>query len=157
VLAFSAEARYAGQVWQLTLPLPVARIPDAAALARVIERFHALHEQTYSVRAEDPVEFVEWNLVAIGQAEPPPAAEAVTTPHGTALPHRCRRAWLREAGDAVELPVFMAERTASGLRITGPALVQSRLTASLVPAGAEAWLTSRGSLMILLPDARQDP
>ncbi len=127
VLAFSAEARYAGQVWQLTLPLSVARIQDAAALAQVVERFHALHEQTYSVRAEDPVEFAEWNLVAIGLAEQPPAAEAVTAPHGTALPQRYRRAWLREAGGAVELPVFMAERTASGLCITGPALVQSRL------------------------------
>lgn len=150
-LSLTAEARYAGQVWQLTLRLPVRRIPDAAALADVVEAFHALHERTYSVRAADPVEFVEWNLVATGRVAPQHAAAAAVH-EGVATAQGTRRAWLREAGGEVELPLFIAEATPPGRRIAGPALVQGRLTATLVPPAAQAWMTSSGSLVIALDE-----
>jgi len=153
VLQFSAEARYAGQVWQLTLALPGPRI-DPGDLPGLIEAFHRLHEQHYSVRAaHDPIEMTEWNLIAIGRATPvkiqAPAAN-VGDPRLKPTPARHQPAFLKEAGGPINLPVFELEQLREGEAISGPALIQDRLTVTLVPVDATATITSHQSILIEL-------
>jgi N-methylhydantoinase A len=150
VLQFSAEARYAGQVWQLTLPLPHPRI-GAENLPDMVEAFHRLHEQHYSVRAvNDPVEITEWNLIAIGCAlapETPPAAAGGSAGR-IAQTQKRRSAFLKEAGGAVDLPIFDLESLRPGDIVAGPALIQDKLTVTLVPVEATAALTAHQSIFI---------
>lgn len=148
-LHLSAESRYAGQVWQLTLPLAQLRIADPGALAAVVESFHRLHETHYSVRsAGDAVEFTEWNVRAVGKMPGTtiPQLPAHTAPH---LP-RHRRAWFRETGQFVETPVHAAAQLPAGKTITGPALIEDRLTTIVVPPGTSAAVTTYGNVLITL-------
>ncbi len=146
-LRFTAEARYAGQVWQLTLRLPGDRIDGDAGLADTVERFHRLHEHHYAVRAADPVEFTEWNLMAIGHAETGTDQAARDASSGTA-PARTRRVFLKQAGGWTEIAVHDGASAEIGAIIAGPALVQTRLTVALIPPGCTGRMTARGGLMI---------
>jgi N-methylhydantoinase A len=150
VLEFSTEARYAGQVWQLSLPLPRTRITTAEDLADLTEAFHRLHEQFYSVRADnDAVEFTEWNLVAIGRADLPEVASHRKTLSGPATPRR-RKAFLKEAGGMLEIPVYTFDELPTEQLVEGPALIQDKLTVTLVPPRATACVTQYESVMINL-------
>ncbi len=149
-LQLTAEARYAGQVWQLTLKLPRHRIEGAAGLAAVVEAFHALHEHHYAVRANDPVEFTEWNLLAIGRL----AVETQTNagPAGTTTPGptRHRAVFLKDAGGMLDLPVHDLAALPPGTHLQGPALVESSLTVMLLPKGAAATIVADGGVLMQL-------
>src|SRR5262249_49190803 len=66
----SVDARYAGQSYELNVPI-ASRAVDAAAIGGIAEAFHARHAQTYGHdnRAE-PVQFVSLRLAAIGLIPP---------------------------------------------------------------------------------------
>jgi len=150
-LAFTAEARYTGQVWQLTLPLPEPHIADPQALAALLEAFHQLHEQHYSVRSpDDAVEITEWNVMAIGRAAPRPAPTTATATQAMPPP-RMRPAFLKEAGGAVTLPVYSLDALPIGPSIAGPCLIQDKLTVTLIPGETQARITGHRSIVIDLP------
>lgn len=151
-LRFSVEARYRGQVWQLTLPLAEPRIADAAALAAVLDDFHALHEKRYFVRsAGDPVEFVEWNVQAVGRLPSPPVvwpgngaknvSEALTAK---------RRAFLRECGGPVDISVYDGARLPAGGEVEGPAVIEMPLTALVLYPDTSARMSDAGNLLVTL-------
>src|SRR3989454_1002329 len=67
-VARSADARYVGQGYELTVPVPLGRL-DAAALARVRASFDDIYTARYGYANPDqPVEIVTWKLSAIGGA-----------------------------------------------------------------------------------------
>lgn len=145
-LHFTAEARYAGQVWQLTLPLPATRITPGDGLAELVEAFHQLHERHYTTRAGDPVEFTEWNVLTVGQvSEPGRDAIASATPDGAA---RQRRVFLKDAGGHIDIPVHAVTDLAVDQVVQGPALLESRLTVALVPKEWHAWRVGGGGVML---------
>lgn len=151
-LELTAEARYAGQVWQLTLPIQGLRIADAGQLAEVVETFHRLHEQHYSVRSPaDAVEITEWNLRAIGHL--PDTVIAETRASATPGEARTRRAWFRTAGGEIDAAVHSVARMATGTTVAGPALIEDRLTTIVVPPGATATRTRYGNILLELRGA----
>ncbi len=143
----TTEARYAGQVWQLTLKLPHARIADAAALAELVDAFHALHEQYYAVRADDPVEFTEWNLLATGHVAATQAGGTCRREVMAAYPRR-RSVFLKSAGGALDLAVHDLAALPPGTSLLGPVLLESSLTVILIPQDARATITEDGGVMI---------
>jgi N-methylhydantoinase A len=146
-LELTAEARYAGQVWQLTLPIKSLRIPDASALAEIVEDFHRLHEQHYSVRSpSDAVELTEWNVRAIGHLPDTAVPEIVEA--GDSIQPRHRRIWLRTAGGEVEAAAHDLTTLAVATPVAGPALIEDRLTTVVVPPGAVATRTRFGNVLI---------
>jgi N-methylhydantoinase A len=151
-LHFSVEARYAGQVWQLTLPLPRPQLRTKAELDALVEAFHQLHEQHYSVRSpEDPVEITEWNLVAVGRAEVRAAEELAGSASTLPMPRR-RPAFLLGEG-AIDLPVYHLDALPIGRPLPGPALIQDNLTVTLVPREASASITGHRAIVIDLASA----
>jgi len=153
VLEYSAEVRYAGQVWQLTLPLARAHFDGERDLAEMIESFHQKHEQLYSVRAEaDPIEITEWNLIAIGRSDAPAATflESSETASGAKDGSSLRKVYLKEAGGSVEIPVYAFGSIEPETPIAGPALIQDSLTVTLVPPRATAKVSKEQSIVISL-------
>ena len=61
---------------------------------------------------------------------------------------RVRRVFLKELGGYSEIPLFDGATLRTGSTISGPALVQTRLTVALVPPSCQAHVTARGGLMI---------
>ena len=148
-LELTAEARYVGQVWQLTMPIEGLRIEDDVALAKALKTFHRLHEQHYSIRSpNDAVELTEWNLRAIGHL-PDTTIPEISLSSGAARKSG-RTAWFRKLGGEVETDVHDASNLAPDRFVAGPALIEDPLTTIVVPPGARAKRTRYGNIMIEL-------
>ena len=64
----SVDARYVGQGYELTVPVPAGAL-DAAALARIRKAFDEIYAARYGyAQPNEPVEVVTWKLSAIGGA-----------------------------------------------------------------------------------------
>lgn len=148
-IRFSAETRYRGQVWQLTLNIQRSRIADEAALAEVVESFHRLHERLYFVRSGDPVEFTEWSALAVGRL--PDVEMAHGKPAGdarVAAEKGMRKAYMREIGGLKELPVFDSRGLVPGAVVSGPAMIDQPLTTIVLYPSTSATLSANGGVWI---------
>ncbi|MFN4155795.1 MAG: hydantoinase/oxoprolinase family protein [Paracoccaceae bacterium] len=151
-LKFSVEARYSGQVWQITLPFATTTL-DEANLADLVEKFHALHETYYAVRSSgERVEFTEWNLEAMGpttgeQVE----TESVLIPTAAAALIGTSRSEIRECGGQVDIPIYAGTQLLPGTTIPGPALVQEAVTVNFIPPGAIGRVTAQRGLLLNIP------
>lgn len=151
-LEFTVEARYAGQVWQLTLPLSRRRFETDADIAAVVEDFHKLHEHHYSVRAQtDPVEFTEWNLAAGGRTGTSSAGRAAASKRSDKTAATTQRVYLKDAG-SVDVPLLRADAMTVGQAVSGPALIQDNLTVILVPSDCRATITIHDNLLLEFDD-----
>jgi N-methylhydantoinase A len=149
-LTLTCEARYRGQVWQLTLPVPVMRISGLADLRALVESFHRLHEGVYAVRSQnDAVEITEWNLQAVGllaDVELPKVALDGRSLEQAAKPRRM--AYFREVADTVSVPVFDGRWMPPDAEIAGPAIVDEPLTTIVVPPAARIHMSVYGNYLI---------
>jgi N-methylhydantoinase A len=147
-LTFTAEARYQGQVWQLTLPLNSRRIDDAAALGAVVEEFHKLHEKRYFVRSPgEVVEFTEWNVMAVGHSLAINGTSLSAGRSPSAAAGR-RPMYFREFGGVTELPVISGAGLIPGQEIRGPAVIEEPLTTVVLYPHSRAHATALGNIWI---------
>ena len=144
---FVVEARYAGQVWELEVPVPRTTL-DPSALAALVEAFHAVHERVFSVRDDaSAVEFLAWRArltVHLEHRRPRPADPAGTAPP---RPFVVRPAYFPAVGE-VETPFFAGPSLAAGDRVAGPAVVAEPTTTVVLPPGAAATLSAHGCYLI---------
>jgi N-methylhydantoinase A len=147
---YFVEARYAYQVWDLSIPLEGEGIEDEQALQRLIDSFHDAHERIFAVREPgQKIEMSQWKgRVVVGTDKPPPAArreDAVVS----GQPPRRRIAFFPELGE-VEIPVHLGEQLAPGTSAAGPALVIEPETTIVVYPGWTAHVTELGNYRLRL-------
>lgn len=65
-----ADMRYKGQEHTVKVPLPSGKI-TTDKIPDINERFHTLHEHTYTFRLDSPVELVNYHLTAFGRVDKP--------------------------------------------------------------------------------------
>jgi N-methylhydantoinase A len=142
----SVDARYVGQGYELTVPVPSGRL-DAAALARVRASFDEIYAARYGyAQPAEPVEMVTWKVSAIGGAPRVTLAKAATSPGAGVVKGR-RRAYFPEAGGWIDCPVYDRYQLAAAMQIAGPAIVEERESTSVLPPGAVAGVDEYGSLI----------
>jgi N-methylhydantoinase A len=136
----AVDMRYAGQAYELRVPLP----DGAAGQALLTEAFHAAHERLYGFRdIAAPIELSTARLAIIGRVDP------------VALPHLARRAEPPEP--RVRRPVFLGDgwveaavydRAALGAeqQIAGPAIIEQEDTTTLVLSGWQVRVDDHGNL-----------
>jgi N-methylhydantoinase A/oxoprolinase/acetone carboxylase beta subunit len=143
----SVDARYVGQGYELTVPVPAGPL-DAAALACLRATFDDVYAARYGyAEPAEPVEVVTWKLSAIGGAPRVTLAKTATSPVGGGLKGR-RRAYFPETGGWVECPVHDRDKLAAGLQIAGPAIVEERESTSVLPPGVVATVDEYASLIV---------
>ncbi|HXG05520.1 MAG TPA: hydantoinase/oxoprolinase family protein [Candidatus Binatia bacterium] len=148
-LVREADARYVGQGYELTVPVPAGNL-DAAALRDVRRRFDEVYAARYGYASpEEPVEIVTWKLSAIG-ATPRVALAKAAAGEGEALKGR-RRAWFPETGGWTDTPVYDRYRLAAGRTLQGPAIVEERESTTVLPPGVEATVDAYGNLIAGVP------
>jgi N-methylhydantoinase A len=147
VVARSVDARYVGQGYELTVPLPSGPL-DAAALARVRAAFDEVYAARYGYASpREPVEVVTWKLSAVGGS--PHVALAKAEARAGARPVKGhRRAYFPEARGYVDTPVYDRYALAAGARLTGPALVEERESTTVLPPGAAASVDEYANLIV---------
>jgi N-methylhydantoinase A len=150
---YYVEARYAYQVWDLSIPLEGEGVEDEASLERLIESFHDAHERIFAVREPgQKIELSQWKgRVTVGTAKPPLAAERDDLAQETGAAQG-RVAFFAELGE-VEISVHLGGELAAGTRIAGPALLIEPETTIVVYPGWTANVSELGNYRLELEDA----
>jgi N-methylhydantoinase A len=143
---YFVEARYAYQVWDLSIPLEGEGVADEAALAELVASFHDAHERVFAVREPGQrIDMSQWKgRVVVATAKSPPAA-TMTSPHARE-PLR-RRAFFPETGE-VDVEVHRGEELTPGAAVEGPALIVEPETTIVVYPGCTARVSARGNYRV---------
>jgi N-methylhydantoinase A len=128
---------------------------DDAALAALVERFHAAHDREFG--HSDPseaVELVAVGVAALGDLPRPPLEEAAGGDGGAPEPRTTRRVFFAETG-WVDAPVHDRAALRPGDRAVGPAIVEEREATTVVTPGVELAVDRWGNLVLTyLQEAR---
>ncbi|HKU96067.1 MAG TPA: hydantoinase/oxoprolinase family protein [Vineibacter sp.] len=148
-IQFSVEARYRGQVWQISLDFDMAQIRDAGALETLAAIFHRQHQKLYFVTSTDPIEFTEWTVAAIG------TLPATAVDHGVGgdktggrSAKGTRAVFMRELGGQATIPVIDGTRLRAGAKVDGPALIDQPLTTIVLYPSTTATMSHNGGVWI---------
>ncbi len=154
---WSAEARYAHQVWEITIPLAGGDLADDVALERFVEDFHDSHERIFAVREPGQrIEMSQWKGRLVIDTEKPALAsrtrhaalrsEEASRPNGC-VPGVRRRAFFAEEGE-IEVPVHRGEQLSPGDCAQGPALLIEPETTIVLYPGSVAHVTELGNYLV---------
>jgi len=146
MVARSADARYVGQGYEVTVPIPRGRL-DGAALARVQASFHEVYAARYGyANPAEPVEVVTWKLSAVGGS--PRIALAKAGARAADLRRKAtRRAYFPEARGYTDTPVYDRYELAAGTSLTGPAIVEERESTTVLPPRVTATVDEYANLI----------
>ena len=150
----SADMRYAGQGFEVTVPLDAA-VLEAAAAASLHRAFDARYRERYSRGLGDmAVELVSWRVRAVA---PPSVTEVRLAEQGAGGDARIERrpAWFAEIGGFVETPVYARAQLTPGTRIDGPALIEEAESTAVVGPSGHIIVDAFGNLIMHL-DERTD-
>jgi N-methylhydantoinase A len=140
----SADLRYRGQAFELTVPWGEVPI-DEDGIGEICQRFHAHHAQRFSyANPEDIVELVTLRLVAIGRmARPRISAEEPSSADGSAAGQR----QVYVDGQWQDVAAWRRDAIGGLLGIVGPAIVEEDYTAIYVAPGWSLALGRDGHLV----------
>ncbi len=145
-IEFSVEARYAGQVWEIEVPLATTNFEDPADLSRLIKDFHATHQEIFAINDPDSiVEMVGWTSSVscrlrknIGSRLREIEAKSIT---------KSREIYFD--GAEVTTPVYPLQSIPVSLATEGPAIIETPFTTIVIDPAARFYRSEHGSVMIM--------
>jgi len=150
----TAEMRYVGQGFEVSVPLPDGSL-TADSLPAVAEAFAHAYRALYGRTADAvPLEALSWRVVVSGpRPELALRSDASGTADATGAQKGERRIYLPEARDYVTAPVYDRYRLAPGAAFSGPAVIEER-ECTVILGGGSTRVDEYRNLIIDLPDAR---
>jgi N-methylhydantoinase A len=139
-IARSADFRFLGQAFDLTMPLPDRPLSaeDAPELAKA---FFDLYERTYGEGTAwkgVPEQLLNLTLTVTGrQRRAEPATSSSEPLSAEEMKVGSRRVFLPELREYSEVPVYADDRFATGAAIRGPAIIDAADTTIYLPTGCE--------------------
>lgn len=134
---WQGDLKFAGQQWELKVPLPRKDDLNEADLVEVQEGFPERYEAEYgkgSAWVGNPVVLMSVRVIATGRAKTFQPAPGVVH-NRSAAPSGSRSVYLPLLGVQVDLAVYQAKELTPGAQFTGPAMVEHPLTTIQVPQG----------------------
>ncbi len=135
----TVDMRYAGQNYELPVPLPDGAVTQAS-LDALAAGFAAAHQRQFGFVAEgEAVQLVTFRVEAAGvvpKASFQPRADAGEDASAAIVAQR--EMWLPEAGGFVSCPVYDREKLDCGNRIAGPAIVEQMDATTVILPGMTA-------------------
>ena len=142
------EMRYAGQSYELALPLADGRL-SPATMAQLDEEFGRLHERIYGHRASseaEATEIVNLRVIARGLHEHPISLGGAQR-YSRPAPAGSRSAYFGPAVGFIETPVL--DRPAlSRVPVKGPLIVEEYDATTVVPPGWRAHRDEAGNIVL---------
>ncbi|GIK82871.1 MAG: 5-oxoprolinase [Alphaproteobacteria bacterium] len=143
----SADMRYAGQAFEINIPVPESALVDDSGIAGLVMEFNSEHKRLYGYSvAGEPVQFVNLRVTALGcvqKAELPARADNGRDPAPTGR----RRVHLEDAA-AREVPVWHRADLPARSRIIGPAIVEDSGASIPILPGHRLRVDTIGNLRI---------
>jgi N-methylhydantoinase A len=141
----SIDMRYAGQAYEVSVPVPGGEI-TAGTVAALEADFHARHERSYGFSSPDAVcEMVTFRLSAVVALEKPPAAVPEAGPE--AVRTSTRDVYLPEAG-FVATTLVDRSTLGPGAHVEGPAVIHQPDATTLVPVGVTGVVDTGANLLL---------
>lgn len=140
-IARSADFRFLGQAFELTMGLPdrPVTVEDAPELAK---QFFGLYERTYGEGTAwkgVPEQLLNLTVTATGRLQRAAQTKVPLEPRtAEEIKAGSRRVFLPETKGYEEIPVYGDDRFSAGSLIAGPAIIDATDTTIYVPSGSEA-------------------
>lgn len=146
----SVEARYAQQIWEIKVPLPVRRFESEADLERLCVEFHKQHQELFAFDDRDTeIEFVNWRA-AVSLKTRESALSRLRQPSGPGFAVNTRRAVFATQGDC-EVPVRWLDSLDPRPVSTGPCIVEAPFATIVIDSDARLHrVEETGSLVVEL-------
>lgn len=146
----TADLRYRGQAFELTIALPdrVLKESDATDIAA---QFATTYEKTYgsgTAWKDVPVVMVNVSVTAVGVFPRPPDERPVTGDSLEDAELGRRLICLPETHDTVEIVIYAASRLEPGMVLNGPTIIDADDTTIYVPMDCELSLDQYGNFMM---------
>ncbi len=121
MLVRTCDMRYFGQAFEISVPVPSGTLTEEN-IRKMYEKYHQLHEQAYGhAMREDPVEFVNYRVSAIGLMNKPNLDnQAWKTESATVSKHFGKVVF---DGREYETTIYDRDTLAAGEIIEGPAII----------------------------------
>src|SRR5574341_9473 len=128
-----ADMRYLGQEHTVKVPVPGGPITPLQ-MSVIANRFHELHEHTYTFRLESPIELVNFHLIALGVVKKPtiPKLDHVGTLKKALKGERTVN--FDELGFR-RSAIYERDRLPAGKWVNGPAVIEEPASVTVVFPG----------------------
>jgi N-methylhydantoinase A len=149
----SVDARYAGQNWEINVPLTAGDTP-----AQVAAAFDAEHERLFGVRVPGALhEVVNLRTSVLAPEESPerwlPLGATADNPSDAPVDHRSVHD--PRAGEVSNTPVYRRELLPRSARLDGPCVIEQEDTTTFVPCGWKTVGDERGNLVLSFDAAHE--
>lgn len=147
------DMRYVGQSYELTVLLPNGQL-GPSEIERVLADFHGEHDRAYGYSAsEEPAEFVNLRLTAVGNIAKPRLRELRGSRLGASSAQKgTRPVYFAEGGGYVSCPIYNRYLLGSGINIEGPAVVEEMDSTTVIHPGYRAKVDRFGNLILCSND-----
>jgi N-methylhydantoinase A len=142
-----ADMRYMGQEHTVKVPLPGGKI-TGEMVPEINERFHSLHEVTYTFRLDTPVELVNYHVTALGRVRKPEIKKL--DGRGGKL-RQARKGARRVNFDELgfhDAEIYERDQLPVGAAVEGPAVVEEPASTTVVFPGQKLSRDEYGFLHI---------
>ena len=147
VVSRFADIRYAGQAYELTLPV-AAGAPD---LGRIAADFGAEHHRTYGhASADAPIDIVNLKLTARAAGNGDAPYDPLAGLAAERASERTRRAYFGPEHGSLDVPVFSRAALLDAPPREGPLIVEEYDATCVVPPGCRVTLDALGNIDIAL-------
>ncbi len=148
-ITWSADLRYEGQSWELNTPIPVDHELTPDGLVKIVESFHALHQQVFSYsESAETVEFINLRIKIVGKNPPLELAVGQRQQGADAGETKAvRPVYFKDVGWQ-EIPIYEREHLPSGSLLPGPCILEEKISTALIPNGFEGRIDSFGSIIM---------
>ncbi len=146
-MRFEADLRYAGQAFEVPMPIDMADFAQPGALARLADAFHAAHARLFTFSMDTETELVNLRAIALGKAPVLPARE-LPRGNGDPVAARLRDHQMWVAGSFQPAVIYERSRLLAGDRIPGPAVVCEMDSTTVILADHAGVVDAHGNILI---------
>jgi len=150
-IQWTADLRYAGQAYELNVPVTRNHKLTRQDIDATVARFHALHQKVYEYSSTtEPVDVINVRLIGIG---PVPDVKLPKRKRGVASPRAAlkgKHPVYYEGRGYINVPVYERDLLQPGNLIKGPCMIEEIISSTVVIPGAIARVDVWGNIIINL-------
>ncbi len=150
-IQWTADLRYAGQAYELNVPVTRNGKLTRKDIEATVARFHALHQKVYEYSSTDePVDVINVRLIGGGQV---PDVKLPRRKRGVASPRAAlkgKRPVYYAGRGFLNVPVYERDLLQPGNVVKGPCMIEEIISSTVVIPGALAKVDVWGNLIINL-------